>query len=130
MAAILHPNPGLAPLPSPPRRPDLRLIPGGRHPARVVYRRRRLMVLLLVVLVVVGAVAVGRGAFASLAPDAPAGSTPAAGGASVTVQPGDTLWSIAQRVQPSGDVRSLVDRLAAQHGAGPLHPGERLNLVP
>ena len=42
---------------------------------------------------------------------APGGA--AAGGRRVwIVRPGDTLWSIAEAVDPSGDVRPLVDRLA------------------
>jgi len=33
------------------------------------------------------------------------------------VQPGDTLWRIAHHLQPSGDIRPLVDRLSAEvHG--------------
>jgi hypothetical protein len=42
------------------------------------------------------------------------------------VQPGETLWGIARRLQPSGDIRPLVDRLAAAHGRGPLVAGESL----
>ena len=30
----------------------------------------------------------------------------------VIVKPGDTLWSIARKMQPTGDVRPLVDRIA------------------
>jgi len=45
------------------------------------------------------------------------------------VQPGDTLWTLARRVQPEGDVRPLVARLRARHGSGPLVPGERLLLA-
>jgi nucleoid-associated protein YgaU len=44
------------------------------------------------------------------------------------VQPGDTLWSIARQVQPTGDVRPLVERLErANHGAR-LQVGDRLTL--
>jgi nucleoid-associated protein YgaU len=40
------------------------------------------------------------------------------------VRPGDTLWAIAEAVDPHGDVRPLVDRLSAEvHGAA-LYPGE------
>jgi hypothetical protein len=45
------------------------------------------------------------------------------------VQPGDTLWSLARLLQPDGDVRPLVARLQAEHGPGPLVPGERLRLA-
>lgn len=45
------------------------------------------------------------------------------------VQPGDTVWSIAQAVEPGSDVRPLVDRIDAQLKGKPLYPGERI-LVP
>jgi len=45
------------------------------------------------------------------------------------VQPGDTLWSVARRLQPDGDVRPLVARLRAAAGGGQLVPGQRLRLA-
>lgn len=48
--------------------------------------------------------------------------------ATYVVQPGDTLWSIARSVQPTGEVRPLVDRLASQVGGRPLRAGDRLVL--
>ena len=63
---------------------------------------------------------------------APLGATPvtaaARSGQVYVVQPGETLWDIARRLQPSGDVRSLVDRLAKAAGPGPLQIGQRLLL--
>lgn len=54
------------------------------------------------------------------------GSQKVAGGYAYVVRPGDTLWSIAARLDPSGDPRPLVDRLAGElHGAA-LQPGEVL----
>jgi len=44
------------------------------------------------------------------------------------VQPGDSLWSIAERVDPSGDPRPLMARLAAQTGSDTVVPGERVVL--
>lgn len=44
------------------------------------------------------------------------------------VRPGDTLWSIATRVDPQGDPRPLVARLSAQVGGDTVVPGERLVL--
>jgi len=115
------------------RRPDLRLIQGGRRlPTATELLRRRVVAALLAVLVVLAvgaaAVAVGRGALAAVVPDPPSSAVPAAGagGTAVTVRPGDTYWSIARRLQPSGDVRPLVDRLVAGHGNDVLRPGERL----
>jgi LysM repeat protein len=116
-------------------RPLLQVIDGGRRAARVysrgqrpqgslhpaVYRRRRIgAAVALVALVAVAYLAV------TSAAAAPAGS-PAAASAYV-VQPGDTLWSIARRLQPSGDVRSLVDALAARTGSASLQAGQRLSL--
>jgi hypothetical protein len=43
------------------------------------------------------------------------------------VQPGDTLWSIAERVNPPGrDLRYTVDRLSEVTGGSLLHPGQRV----
>jgi hypothetical protein len=44
------------------------------------------------------------------------------------VQPGDTLWSIARRVQPTGDLRPLVDKLDAQRHGRALQVGETIVL--
>lgn len=58
------------------------------------------------------------------------GGVGAAGDQVIVVQSGDTLTSIARRLQPAGDVGSLVDRLAQSHGPGTLQPGERLRVDP
>jgi Tfp pilus assembly protein FimV len=42
------------------------------------------------------------------------------------VQPGDTMWAIAHRMAPDGDVRPVVDRLVAQLHGRALTPGTRL----
>ena len=47
---------------------------------------------------------------------------------SYVVQPGDTLWSVARGLQPSGDVRPLVDRLTRQAGGSQLWAGQRIQL--
>jgi hypothetical protein len=44
------------------------------------------------------------------------------------VRPGDTLWSIAARLDPAGDPRPVVARLAAQIGNETVIPGEQLLL--
>ncbi len=49
----------------------------------------------------------------------------------VTVQPGDTLWSIAAaHARPSSDVQESVDRITdANHlGSGAIQPGEHLRI--
>jgi LysM repeat protein len=134
MAAIIEPH--RLPL-TVPVRPELRLLPGGRRPAPAgggtrIAPAAVVLALLAVVVVMALAVAVGRGALAGLAPQAPtAAAAPAASatGTEVVVRPGDTLWSIARRLQPTGDVRALVDRLAASAGTTTIQPGQRI-LVP
>jgi nucleoid-associated protein YgaU len=44
------------------------------------------------------------------------------------VQPGDTLWSIARQLQPTGDVRPLVHRLERANHGDRLQVGDRLLL--
>ncbi len=128
----------VSPSPSSTRRPALRVIEGGRSPRLVAatYRRRRLTaaVLGLVAVVVVAASAVAglRAAGSALAPSpAPAAASGAPGAAppdAYVVQPGDTLWSIAASPEGGGDIRAVVDRLAAETGGAGLQPGDRVDL--
>lgn len=61
-------------------------------------------------------------------------SGPARAGASVAphelyvVQPGDTLWGLASRLDPGGDPRAVEAQLEAEIGGDDLYPGERLVL--
>ena len=95
-------------------------------------RRRRLMVLLaaviaalLLVLAASRAAATFRDVPASVPERRPAPALSTSASAYV-VQPGDTLWSIARRMQPQGDVRPLVDELVHQNGGTDLAVGQRL----
>ncbi|MFL6203993.1 MAG: LysM peptidoglycan-binding domain-containing protein [Acidimicrobiales bacterium] len=125
------------PGPSGPSRPHLRVLEGGRAPARVaqqaVYRRRRLLaavgvVVLVVAVTLLATAAVAR--FAGGAPSAAGGPSSGAGDAAptVVVQPGDTLWSIAGDIAPQADVRITVDQLVALNGSSPIVPGQELVL--
>ncbi|MFN2607931.1 MAG: hypothetical protein ABR511_08540, partial [Acidimicrobiales bacterium] len=111
------------------------------RPAPAVLRRRRFGAVLLVASGAVAAwVLLGMPGGALTAsghpvpspPSAPAPTTvtgpPAAGSAVVEVGPGDTLWTLARRLQPEGDVRPLVDHLVAVHGGAVLRVGERIAL--
>jgi nucleoid-associated protein YgaU len=53
-----------------------------------------------------------------------------AGGSSVVVQPGDTLWSIASALRGEGDVRVLIDEIQELNGlqGAELRPGQALLL--
>lgn len=59
-------------------------------------------------------------------PGAPA--SPAAASGVYVVRSGDTLWSIARRLQPEGDLRPLVDTLAERAGGSALQAGQRLDI--
>ena len=44
------------------------------------------------------------------------------------VQPGDTLWAIARRLDPNGDIRPLVDALSREVHGRPLQVGQQIIL--
>lgn len=46
------------------------------------------------------------------------------------VQPGETLWQIARRLEPAADPRSGVQRIIDENrlGSAPIFPGQRLIL--
>jgi LysM repeat protein len=94
------------------------------------YRRRRLAVLAVVVVVgvlaVLGALTVVHAAQGLVTPAAPAASAASAASHTVVVQAGDTLWTIAAALPHKGDLRALVDRLAALNGGSQIHAGPRL----
>jgi hypothetical protein len=45
-----------------------------------------------------------------------------------TVQPGDTLWAIAQRLYPSSDVTLVVDAMVSLNGGATILAGQQLRL--
>jgi hypothetical protein len=47
---------------------------------------------------------------------------------SYVVRAGDTLWSIAQRTDPTGDPRPMVSQLAAEIGSYNVVPGEQVTI--
>ncbi len=108
--------------------------PRGRRVSPTTYRRRRWATALVVLgsLVVAGQAGAALGSSSPLAasersPAAPARSAVRTIAArTVVVRPGDTLWSIAERLAPGEDPRPMVDKMsAARHGA-PLQPGETI----
>jgi hypothetical protein len=137
MAAIAYP--GAERRPQAPSRPGhLTLVPPpsrvrGRPSRATAYRRRRVVVLVALFFAVFLVVLAARAALGALgggplaAPEAPAGRG-GAPAAVYVVQAGDTYWTIARHLQPTGDVRALVDRLSSEHGGAALQPGEQLAL--
>ncbi|HEY8093617.1 MAG TPA: LysM peptidoglycan-binding domain-containing protein [Acidimicrobiales bacterium] len=106
-------------------------------PTVAPYQRRRLTVLFAAVVaaaLLIPAASRAAAAFrdvpASVSERRPAPALTVEPGASGTyvVQPGDTLWSIARRLQPEGDVRPLVHRLIDVNGDTALEIGQRLAL--
>ena len=96
--------------------------PRPRAPRRTrpaVFRRRRLLAAVL-----------GLGfALTAARAGAALGGTPATPARlphvqSVVVQPGDTLWSIAQRAVPGHDVRPVVDAMVRTLGTSTVVAGE------
>lgn len=138
MAAIAHPSPA-RPLGRPGGRRHLRLVdPAWRAPvcvgsrvSRATFLRRRIVALVLLVVVAAGLALCARAAWGVLGggPLTAPGDAPRAGTAVVhVVEAGDTLWSIARALHPNGDVRAVVDRLAARNGGAGLRVGQRLTL--
>lgn len=128
------------PAPDPMAMPDATSVPGSRRlhlvpevgrayaPAHVLpgtYRRRQALAAgfvataMAVATMVLGALSDGARSVGEPALRMPAG-TP------YVVQPGDTLWSIAVRLDPNDDPRPMVDRLAADHGGALLRVGDDL----
>ena len=127
-----------------PSRPVLVVLPPVTRPGARIYRRRRLAVLfaVLALAAVIGLVATHGGSATTdvrVAPGAePVVHEPAAYGAAgqsvperavYVVQPGDTVWSIAHELDPTGDPRALVDRIVTLNGSAALQPGQRLRLT-
>jgi nucleoid-associated protein YgaU len=56
--------------------------------------------------------------------------TASTGALTYVVRPGDTLWSIAERLRPGEDPRPLVDAIERANGisAGDLVPGQSLRI--
>jgi nucleoid-associated protein YgaU len=111
-------------------------VPSRPAPTVRTYRRRRLAVLLAAIATFLvapvaasRAVAAFRDVPASVPERRPAPATaPEALTGGYLVQPGDTLWSIARRLQPEGDVRALVHQLVAANGGAELRVGQGLVL--
>lgn len=118
-----------------PRRPtvaqDAMILRPTSGPSRTVLLRRRivavgLLAISLLCIWIGPQAALGRIGGGPLATTgAPGGPQPATARVWI-VRPGDTLWSIAESVDPRGDVRPLVDRFDAQIGGTTLYPGETI----
>lgn len=135
MVALHHPTHDLRPLGATLARPAGAVHRGGHRVPVGVYRRRRLAVAALVLgAVLAGGEALGALGGGPLTASEAGSPAPAAlvvqpvSRSTHVVAPGDTLWSIARRAQPAGDVRPLVDAMMAERAGRPLEVGERVEL--
>lgn len=105
--------------------PPAAAVPVRRRVSPNVRRRRTLGTVMGALLVALALPLSGTGGHSH-----PTGSALAeTGGRSVyTVQPGDSLWSIAERMDPSADPRPMIARLASRTGSDTVVPGERIVL--
>ncbi len=135
MVALHHPAQQLRPFRTTPARPAGGLHRGGRRVVLRVHRRRRLAVVALFLgAVLAGGEALGALGGGPLTASEAGSPAPAAlvvqpvSRSTHVVAPGETLWSIARRAQPAGDVRPLVDAMMAERAGRPLEVGERIEL--
>ena len=130
MHAALPPIRSDAALSAPRRRPTTspRRVTAGRGPVatRATYWRRRLATAVLVVVLVLLTAQAGAALSGGGSPPAPVASGHRSDVVQVVVRPGDSLWSIAERVAPGADPHPVVDALAAARGNAPLQPGETI----
>lgn len=98
--------------------------PAARSVVRLTRRGRIVLTLVMMVGLVVAGFTLGRGS-SQAASHAPVARH------TVTVEAGDTLWSLAARVAPHADPRDVVDEITSlnQLTSAVVQPGERL-LVP
>lgn len=111
-------SPGLALVPDPVRRRRAR-----RRPSSAVRLRRTLLAVSSLVVIGLALPLSGTGGHSHASGPALAGTTHPV---EYTVQPGDTLWSIAVAADPSADPRPLVATLASQTGSYTVEPGEHI----
>jgi Tfp pilus assembly protein FimV len=99
-------------------------------PARFVtpatYWKRRLVVVLLAVALVLVMARAGA-ALGGSTPAAPERHPAHSQAASTVVRPGDSLWTVAERLVPGDDPRPVVDALSEARPGTVLTPGETIS---
>lgn len=94
-------------------------------PVRLTARGRRLARTAVVLLALLTVLAFG---LAGRMPASAGDSAPVAATTTVVVQPGQTLWGIAQTVAPNDDVRATIERLVSLNNleGTTVVPGQKL----
>ncbi|SNR54753.1 LysM peptidoglycan-binding domain-containing protein [Blastococcus mobilis] len=121
--AVRATSPGARPAARPPARRRSASAPTANARLPLTRRARRLVGVLLLAT----GVALGSWLEPFVGGD---GDLRLAGGSSVVVQPGDTLWSIASALPGDGDVRALIDEIQELNGlsGADVRPGQVLLL--
>jgi hypothetical protein len=105
------------------------LTPQSRLAPSVYWRRRAFALLILAGLVIALVTLAARlGRDPLIASEPTSRHVTLVANRTVTVQPGDTLWSIARAAQPEGDVRELVLELTIARKGAPLQVGEHIDV--
>ncbi len=109
--------------------PALRLVEQPIDSRRAIFWHRRVLAFVFVGCALFGAKALGSAMLGTLV----TGSVPRisevpppAEGSVLIVESGQTYWSIAESMRPSGDIRKTVDALVKSNGGRPLQVGDRL----
>ena len=97
---------------------------GPRRSRLRITRRGRAVLTALIALPLAAGAVLGIGAVAATATGTPASTS----FAYVTVQPGESLWQLAEQVAPDADPREVVADISDLNGlpSGVIQPGQRL----
>ena len=111
-----------------PRRTEL--LHPDHHVSEATFRRRRTVVGIVLAVFAAASVVLAHDVLAGSGgvPASAAASQPAQTRATVTAQPGDTLWSIAQAHRGSVSVDRYVDKLVDLNGGASIQAGQQVVL--
>lgn len=109
--------------------PALRLVDSSGFQRRAMFRRRRIMATALLIASLLGlrtlsSVVIDAFGATQLEQGAEVATLPT--GSVLIVEAGQTYWSIAESMRPSGDIRETVDALIEANGGRPLRVGDRI----